>query len=242
MAGYDIHFHFDPVCPFAWLTSRWVQQVSRLRSYSVDWRFISLRIINKDVDYESHFPVGYTEGHQAGLRLLRVCAAARRDHGHQVVGPLYTTIGESVFVHSDDPPAKALELAAGDGLDEVLAGAGLPASLSRALDDDAWDAEVASESEAVLELTGRDVGTPIIQFEPPDGVAFFGPVISRLPSDADAIQLWDHVIGLASFPGFAEMKRSLREAPQFGPPDAAPGPVVSEDWQAGSRREARPAS
>jgi hypothetical protein len=93
------------------------------------------------------------------------------------------------------------------------------------------------ESSEALALTGQDVGTPIIQFRPPDGVAFFGPVISRLPSEADAVPLWDNVVGLASFPGFAELKRSLRERPQlraFGvEPDQA---GVQEDWHAGSRR------
>ena len=99
------------------------------------------------------------------------------------------------------------------------------------------------ESEDVLRLTGRDVGTPLIQFRPPDGVAFFGPVISRLPDDADAVRLWDHVIALAEFPGFAEMKRSLRETlhlPGLG--TDGPDQVQEEDWQAGSRRSARPPS
>src|SRR3546814_15528038 len=73
----DIHFHFDPVCPFAWLTSKWVRSVARQRDYQVDWRFISLRLINEHVDYGAHFPAGYEQGHPAGLRILRVLAAAR---------------------------------------------------------------------------------------------------------------------------------------------------------------------
>jgi len=79
--AYDIHFHFDPVCPFAWLTSRWVVQVAAQREYSVDWRFISLRILNKNVDYDAQFPPEYEEGHTRGLRLLRVCAQARIGDG-----------------------------------------------------------------------------------------------------------------------------------------------------------------
>ncbi len=86
-------------------------------------------------------------------------------------------------------------------------------------------------------MTGKDVGTPILHFRPPDGAAFFGPVISRLPSTADALVLWDHVVGLAAFPGFSELKRSLRELPQlraFGISEAEAGAV--EDWHGGSRR------
>ena len=96
----------------------------------------------------------------------------------------------------------------------------------------------AAETDEALSLTGKDVGTPIIHFQPPDGVAFFGPVISRLPSHADAALLWDHVIGLAAFPGFAELKRSLRERPQLASFGVQPGHAgVQEDWHAGSRRQ-----
>jgi hypothetical protein len=87
-------------------------------------------------------------------------------------------------------------------------------------------------------LTGKDVGTPIIHFEPPDGVAFFGPVISRLPAPDQAGELWDHVVGLARFPGFAELKRSLRERPQLIGFGVEPGTVgKQEDWHGGSRRQ-----
>jgi hypothetical protein len=84
-----------------------------------------------------------------------------------------------------------------------------------ALEGTSIDAELQRETDEALGLTGRDVGTPIIHFQPPDGVAFFGPVISRLPDEADATRLWDHVVGLAGFPGFAELKRSLCERPQL---------------------------
>ena len=84
----DINFYFDPLCPFAWMTSTWVRQVTAQRDYTVDWRFISLRMINAGVDYDSHFPAGYEAGHTAGLRLLRVAARARAEHGRQAVGRL----------------------------------------------------------------------------------------------------------------------------------------------------------
>jgi hypothetical protein len=115
--------------------------------------------------------------------------------------------------------------------------AGLPAALADALDDDSRDAEIQAETDEALGLTGKDVGTPILHFRPPTGVAFFGPVISRLPGDAEAVTLWDHVVGLASFPGFAELKRSLREQPQLPAFGVRPGEVGrQEDWHGGSRR------
>jgi hypothetical protein len=89
------------------------------------------------------------------------------------------------------------------------------ADLHFALDEDSFDAEIRAEGDEALALTGKDVGTPIMQFQPPHGVAFFGPVISRLPTVEEAVPLWDNVLGLASFPGFAELKRSLRERPQL---------------------------
>lgn len=235
----DIDFYFDPICPFAWMTSKWVRQVTAQRDYRVDWRFISLRVINANVDYSTHFPPEYAEMHQAGLRLLRVAARTRAEHGRDAVGPLYAAYGAHIF--ETEPRfgtvTEKLRNDAAGFLAAVLTDAGLPTELAAALEDDAWDAEIASESSEALALTGKDVGTPIIHFRPPNGVAFFGPVISRLPSDEDAGVLWDHVIGLASFPGFAELKRSLREMPRLkalGVSDDETG--AEEDWHGGSRR------
>jgi hypothetical protein len=113
----------------------------------------------------------------------------------------------------------------------------LPAGLADALDDASCDGELRAETEEALALTGKDVGTPIIHFGPPGGTAFFGPVISRLPRGEEAIRLWDHVVGLASFPGFAELKRSLREQPQLRSFGVNPGETgIQEDWHGGSRR------
>ena len=122
----------------------------------------------------------------------------------------------------------------------VLEEVGLPRDLVRRLDDESLDGDIRAETEEALALTGKDVGTPIIHFRPPDGVAFFGPVISRLPDEEDAVRLWDHVVGLAAFPGFAELKRSLRELPQLRGLGVEEGEVGSEqDWHAGSRRTKR---
>jgi hypothetical protein len=234
----DLHFYFDPVCPFAWITSKWVRMVAAQRDYLVDWRFISLRILNAHIDYDAHFPPEYEAGHTAGLRLLRVAALVRAEHGRAAVGPLYEAIGTRIFdtTRSVDPLSPS-DQGARHMLEPVLESVGLPTGVADALDDTSLDDELRAETDEALALTGRDVGTPILHFQPPGGTAFFGPVISRLPSEDDAGALWDHVIGLASFPGFAELKRSLRERPQlasFGVGPQAAG--KEEDWHGGSRR------
>ncbi|MGK5114003.1 MULTISPECIES: mycothiol-dependent nitroreductase Rv2466c family protein [unclassified Geodermatophilus] len=233
--GADLHFWFDPVCPFAWLTSRWVRTVAARRDYTVEWRLISLRLLNRHVDYTARFPPEYEAGHTAGLRLLRVAARARAEHGPAVLGPLYAAMGARIF-ESDHVPDEA-ERGRAALVEPVLADAGLPADLADALDDDRYDAEIQADTDEALRLTGEDVGTPILHFQPPDGAAFFGPVISRLPDEDAAEELWDHVVGLARFPGFAELKRSLRERPQLPAFGVRPGEVgIQEDWHGGSRR------
>jgi 2-hydroxychromene-2-carboxylate isomerase len=232
----DLHFYFDPVCPFAWMTSKWVRMVAAQREYTVEWRFISLRILNANVDYSTHFPEYYEDEHTSGLRLLRACARVRNEQGRAAVGPLYSVLGARLF----DTPRDGLsskDLGTREFLEPLLRDAGLPGNLADALDDTSFDDEIRAETEQALELTGRDVGTPILHFQPPGGTAFFGPVISRLPSSNEAAALWDHVIGLASLPGFAELKRSLRERPQLASFGVDAGSVgKQEDWHGGSRR------
>jgi 2-hydroxychromene-2-carboxylate isomerase len=235
----DLHFWFDPVCPFAWLTAEWVRTVAAQRDHTVQWRLISLRLLNAHVDYAAQFPPEYEAGHTAGLRLLRVAARTRAEHGPAALDPLYAALGREIHeAPGGRPPAErggSREFAA-----QALAEAGLPPELADAVDDPSWDADVQADTDAALALTGKDVGTPILHFAPPDGAAFFGPVISRLPSPEDAVALWDHVVALAAFPGFAELKRSLRERPQLPTAGADPGDVgVVEDWQGGSRRQHR---
>jgi hypothetical protein len=236
----DLRFWFDPVCPFAWLTSEWVRMVAARRDYAVEWRFISLRLLNAHVDYAAQFPPDYEAGHTDGLRLLRLAARVRDEHGPDAVDRLYLALGRRIH----DAPASA-ETAAGargtaDFVRPVLAELDLPADLAAALDDEAWDTVVQAETDESLALTGRDVGTPILHFRPPEGTAFFGPVISRLPEPDEAVALWDHVIALAGFAGFAELKRSLRERPQLASFGVQPGEAgQEEDWHGGSRRQHR---
>jgi 2-hydroxychromene-2-carboxylate isomerase len=211
---YDIEFFWDPVCPFAWVTSRWVAKVATQTGYRVDWRFISLRILNKDRNYATEFPPNYEHYHGAGLRMLRVAAKVRSELGRKHMGPLYTGYGQAYW---EQPKGSGMSRKLGtvQHIAETLEAIGLPPEFAAAADDDRWDAEIEGETELGLSRTGRDVGTPIITFEPPDGLSFFGPVISRVPSDEEALTLWEAVITLAKFPGFAELKRSLREAPQL---------------------------
>lgn len=238
MATADLRFYFDPVCPFCWLTSKWVRMVQAERGLTVDWRFISLRQINEHIDYDAHFPPEYEAGHTAGLRLLRVVARAREEHGAEAVDALQAALGAHVF---DSPQASDAEpgwQGTRDFVERVLREVDLPADLADALDDTSWDDAIRADGDEALAATGKDVGTPIIHFQPPDGVAFFGPVISRLPEPGRAGELWDHVVGLAGFPGFAELKRSLRERPQLAAFGVDPGDAgVEEDWHGGSRRQ-----
>jgi len=213
-AGDQLDFFFDPVCPFAWVTSRWVEQVAAQRPLDVQWRFIALRMVNADKDYGSDFPPGYEQLHSAGLHLLRVAAAVREAEGNVAAGTLYTALGASLW-DRDPEPGSMLRSDAGTRAHavETLAAAGLDPSFADAVDDDRHDEVISTETELALARAGRDVGTPILTFGPPDGPSFFGPVISRLPSDADAVALWDAVATLARFDSFAELKRSLREMP-----------------------------
>ena len=130
---YDIEFFWDPVCPFAWITSRWVEQVAAQRDFSVDWRFISLRLINKDKDYATEFPPEYEFGHTAGLRMLRVAAAIRHELGREPLGRVVEAYGRSSW---DQPQGSGMSrrLSTAEHVSEVLAAADLPARFAAALD------------------------------------------------------------------------------------------------------------
>ncbi|MEW2508094.1 hypothetical protein AB0878_47305 [Amycolatopsis sp. NPDC047767] len=235
----DLHFYFDPVCQFAWMTSKWIRKVIAARDYRVEWRLISLRMINSHVAYSAHFPPTYEESHNAGLRMLRVAARVREQLGSEALAPLQRSFGAHIF---DIPPwrddaERTATLGHPEHMERVLKHAGLPVEFAGALFDESWDTEIRAETDAARALTGKDVGTPILHIDPPDGVAFFGPVISRLPGDEEAVQLWDNVLGLARFGGFAELKRSMRERPQlrvYGLDESQVG--KQEDWHQGSRR------
>ncbi|MFT5201863.1 MAG: hypothetical protein ACI9C1_001244 [Candidatus Aldehydirespiratoraceae bacterium] len=214
-SDYDLEFFWDPVCPFAWVTSRWVALVAEQIEMTVDWRFIGLRILNEDKDYATDFPAGYPEYHSLGLRGLRVAAAVRSAEGKAPMGPLYTALGSGIWNRLPDGTGDMLA-----GYDEdtatraALTACGLSESFVEHLHDESQDDIIRADTEDALERTGRDVGTPIVALAN-GGAAFFGPVISRVPPADEAVELWDAVMTLAKWPGFSEMKRSAREWPQI---------------------------
>jgi hypothetical protein len=222
----DIEFFFDPMCPFAWITSRWVEEVRTQRDVQVEWRFISLAILNQanmdqlDADLaagrEPSFPPQYRELVGHGTRLLRVAAAVRDQGGNDAVARFYTAAGE--LLHPGGRSGALWEGGdPGDLVGDTLAAAGLSADLAAAADDTAWDTIVAEETELALSRTGRDVGTPIITWDPQraEETSLFGPVISRIPRGDEAVRLWDAVETVANTPGIAEFKRSQRAALDF---------------------------
>lgn len=207
----DLEFYFDPVCPWAWITSRWVTNVQQLRNYEVSWRFISLKMINAERGYAGNN--SYELIHNAGLAGLRVASAARAQGGNASVAALYTALGNAIHVGGrreelvNSPHAFLLS---------VVADAGLPSEIAAAFEDSTHDEVIRYETEAALSRTGKDVGTPILTFNPKaaNEASLFGPVISKAPKGDEAVKLWDAVQTIAES-GVAEIKRSLRAAPQF---------------------------
>ena len=206
----DLDFFFDPVCPWAWITSRWVVNVIDEQPMDVDWRFICLRIVNEHRDYEKEFPPGYDRGHTRGLELLRVAAAVRAEVGPQGVLPLYSVVGR---IMHDERSREAFDDPA--TTERVLAELGFPLHLAASATSTDYDEVIRFETQQALDRCGGNIGTPVLSFSPPDGPSFFGPVINKAPKGREAVELWDAVVALGSNPHFSELKRSLRGRPQF---------------------------
>src|SRR3954451_21659004 len=172
----DLEFFWDPVCPWAWITSRWVVNVLHERPMDVEWRFISLRMVNHDKDYAKDFGPGYERGHMRGLELLRVAAAVRAELGRDAVLPLYTVFGRTIHNERNrevfDEPAGVVAALAELGYPLTLAGA----ALSTQHDDLIW-----SQTNQALERGGGNIGPPVRSFPPPDGPSFSGPLINVGP-------------------------------------------------------------
>ena len=209
----DVEFFWDPMCPWAWLTSRWVVEVSKQTGLSVNWRFICLRLLNEHKNYDSDFPDRYIAGHGSGLKLLRVAAAIRDHEGIEPMGALYTQFGGDIHVHRR---RKELTDHWEAGFPEYLRSVGIADKYIGEANNDAWDKMLRSEKDEALSRTGDDVGTPIITFNR-DGeqFSFFGPVISEVPSRERAVPLWNAICEIATMRGFAELKRSSRGLPQL---------------------------
>jgi 2-hydroxychromene-2-carboxylate isomerase len=193
-------FWFDPMCPWAWMTSRWMLEVERLRPVDVRWHVMSLSYLNEDKDV----PEEYRAMLAAGWGPVRIVIAAQQQHGDEVVLPLYTALGTR-FHLNDEPKERATYVAA-------LREAGLPESLADAAEDSSLDDAVRRSHHAGMDQVGMDVGTPVISTE---GVAFFGPVVSPAPKGEAAAQLWDGVRLVAGVDGFFELKRSRDRDPIF---------------------------
>ena len=155
----DVEFFWDPVCPWAWITSRWVVNVLEERPMEVDWRFISLRMVNHDKDYEKDFSPGYERGHMRGLELLRVAAAVRAELGPDAVLPLYTVFGRTIHNERNrevfDEPA---------GVEAALAELGYPLALAAAARTTEHDDLIWTETNVALERCGGNIGTPVLSF------------------------------------------------------------------------------
>jgi len=206
-----IEYFFDPVCPFCWVTSRWVVDIADDRNLDIAWRFICLRIINEGT-YNEKGPE-YEASHSKGRELLRVAAAVRKDHGDHIVGDLYTAMGNAIWEVA--PPAggdRRSHLATFDrhAVAALLASIELDEAYADAMTDDRFDGILGDETALAFERTGRDVGTPIITYGD-GGPSFFGPVISAVPDHTDGLQLWDALVEITSIATFSELKRSNRD-------------------------------
>lgn len=205
----DVALWFDPVCPWAWLTSRWLLEVQQVRDIAISWRVMSLQVLNEPKVDE--LPEGYQSLVKSGAwwRPVRIVAAAQARHGSEVVGPLYTALGTRI--HRQGRQAES------DVFAEALADVGLPSELVDVAETEDYDADVRASHAEGIELVGQEVGTPVIAAPGPDGrqTAFFGPVVTPAPKGEAAGRLWDGVLLVAGTPGFYELKRTRTQAPMF---------------------------
>jgi len=200
-----VDFYWDPICPWCWITSRWMVDVERQKQIHVNWKLFSLKLINKDRD----IPENFRTLHQIGLRALRVAAAVSKEYGNDGLAKLYTVMGTRY--HHDEE-----DIDAPDVLGEILKSCGFPEQLAAAVDEDAWDEIITADMDRAIAKVGTDVGVPLIVLDDGQGPGFFGPVFSPAPTGKPAVVLWDALIIAGRTPGFFELKRTRETGPLFG--------------------------
>jgi predicted DsbA family dithiol-disulfide isomerase len=200
MSRTEAEFWFDPICPWAWMTSRWILEVEKVRDISVRWNLFSLAHLNRDKE----LPEDYKARLIRSWHATRVIAAAQKAKGSDITLPLYTAFSSRIHLKKMDVGVALFE--------EALAEVGLDTALAQAMNDESFNSAIIESHERGIALVGNDVGTPIISVS---GAAFFGPVISPAPKGEEAGKLWDGVVGVAGYPGFFEIKRSRTVGPIF---------------------------
>jgi protein-disulfide isomerase-like protein with CxxC motif len=200
----DVPFWFDPLCPWAWITSRWILEVEKVRPVRADWRIMSLAYLNLTQHEGKGLSQEYVERMSRAWGPVRVCAAAAAHSGPGILGPLYTAIGTRFHNEGrrEDP----------DVIPEALAEVGLPVTLAKAAESDEFDQVIKDSHHEAFDDVGLDVGTPVLRIR---GRALFGPVITPAPRGEAAGQLWDGLALVAGADGFFELKRSRDRKPSF---------------------------
>ena len=195
-----VDFWFDPLCPWAWITSRWILEVAKVRRIAPSFHVMSLAYLNEDKDISDE----YRKMLEPAWGPVRVLIAAAQTEGDEILLPLYTALGERIHLQGREIDRQLIE--------EALAEVGLPTALADAMDSTAYDDDLKKSHHAGMDQVGADVGTPVIAVE---GTAFFGPVVTPAPKGEAAGRLWDGVLLVASTPGFYEIKRTRDKGPDF---------------------------